>query len=166
VDEDVCWSSLLVRRMTAEEAEQVACWRYKGDWSIYDVPSAQPLIEDLGDYCAVVANQRLIGFCCIGAAARVPGLSENPAVLDVGIGMNPELVGVGHGVAFGQTVLRYLTKRFPDSALRAVVQSWNQRSLRLTQRLGFEDVGDFTVVQGGREVAYRIVVRHQGPARN
>jgi ribosomal-protein-alanine N-acetyltransferase len=96
------------------------------------------------------------------ASARVAGLSEDPAILDVGIGMDPELIGVGHGAAFGQTVLSYLTERYPSS-LRALVQSWNERSLRLTQRLGFEDVGEFTTVQGGREVAYRIVVRYQRP---
>lgn len=152
--------------MTAEEAERVARWHYDGDWSIYDLPSAQPLIDELGDYRAVVAGQRLVGFCCIGAAARVPGVSEDPAILDVGIGLDPELVGVGHGAAFGQTVLSFLTKRYPDSSLRAVVQSWNERSLRLTQRLGFENVGDFTTVQGGREVAYRIVIRHRRPAPN
>lgn len=152
--------------MTAEDAERVASWRYDGGWSVYDLPSAQPLIDDLANYFVVVAGQRLVGFCCIGSAARVPGLREDAALLDVGIGMDPELVGAGHGADFGQMVLRYLVERYPDRPLRAVVQSWNERSLRLTQRLGFEDAGELVTIQGGRAVAYRVVVRIQSPGKN
>lgn len=44
--------------------------------------------------------------------------------------------------------------------LRAVVQSWNERSLRMTRRLGFEDAGgELTVVMRGRRVPYRVVIR-------
>lgn len=141
----------------------MASWGYDGDWSIYDLPSAQPLIDDLANYFAVLAGQRLVGFCCVGSAARVSGLPEDAAILDVGIGMDPELVGAGHGAEFGQMVLRYLVERYPRRSLRAVVQSWNERSLRLTQRLGFNDAGELLTVQGGRAVAYRIVIRSQSP---
>ena len=95
VEVGVPWSNLVVREMTSEEAERVASWRYDGDWSIYDLVSAQPLIDDLADYFVVVARQRLVGFCCIGSAARVPGLPGDAAFLDVGIGMDPALVGRG-----------------------------------------------------------------------
>lgn len=148
--------------MTTEEAEQVASWRYSGDWSVYDLPSAEPLVDELSSYYAVVADETLIGFCCIGEAARVAGLSEDPAILDVGLGMAPELIGLGYGTAFARTVLDYVEGRHPDCLLRAVVQSWNNRSLRVTERLGFEDVGERTTVQGGRPVSYRIVVKHRG----
>jgi [ribosomal protein S18]-alanine N-acetyltransferase len=123
------------------------------------------LIDALSSYCAVVAGEKLIGFCCIGEPARVPGVSEDPAILDVGLGMDPELVGCGDGAAFGRAVLGYLAERHPDGVLRAVVQSWNERSLRLTKRLGFEDVGELAIVQGGRSVSYRIVVRHRSRDR-
>jgi hypothetical protein len=43
-------SNQQVRPMTADEAERVATWRFSGDWSIYDLGSAQPLIDDLASY--------------------------------------------------------------------------------------------------------------------
>jgi ribosomal-protein-alanine N-acetyltransferase len=86
-------------------------------------------------------------------------MTEESATVDIGMGMDPAQVGRGYGAAFGQTVLNYLSESHPSRALRAVVQSWNERSLRLTRRLGFEDAGELTVVQGGRPVAYRVVVK-------
>lgn len=105
--------NLQVRPMTVDEAERVATWRYSGDWSVYDLASAQPLNEDPNSYYAVVAGQKLVGFCCIGEAARVPGMPETPGTLDVGMGMDPTLVGRGHGAAFGRTVLSYLAENTP-----------------------------------------------------
>ena len=63
------WSGLRVRPMTVDEATRVASWRYAGQWSVYDLTSARPLVDDLASYYAVVAGETLIGFCCIGAAA-------------------------------------------------------------------------------------------------
>ena len=145
--------------MTVDEAEQVATWRYSGDGSIYNLESAQSLIDDLSSHYSIVFEDKLIGFCCIGEAARVPGMAEEPATLDLGVGMDPMQVGRGHGAAFGQAVLSFLSQTHPDKALRAVVQSWNERSLQLTRRLGFEDAGELNVVQAGRPVAYRVVVK-------
>lgn len=153
------WFNLRVRPMTVGDAQRVAAWRYSGDWSVYDLRSAQPLIDDLASYRAVVAGKTLTGFCCIGEAARVPGMTAEPVTIDVGMGMDPAAVGGGNGAAFGQAVLSYLSQSYPGQALRAVVQSWNVRSLRLTRRLGFEDLGELTAVQGGQPVAYRIVVK-------
>lgn len=148
-----------VRPMTVDEAEHVATWRYNGDWSIYNLESAQSLINEISGYYSIVFDDNLIGFCCIGDAARVAGMTEEPATLDLGVGMDPKHVGRGHGAAFGEAVLRFLSQTHPTKALRAVVQSWNERSLQLTRRLGFEDAGEFNVVQAGRPVAYRVVVK-------
>jgi L-amino acid N-acyltransferase YncA len=54
----------------------------------------------------------------------------------MGVGMAPARVGQG---------------------LRAVVQQWNARSLRLARALGFAETGTHTCVQGGRDVAYVVL---------
>jgi hypothetical protein len=48
--------------------------RYSGGWSIYNLESAQSLIVDLSNYYSIMFDGNLIGFCCIGEAARVPGI--------------------------------------------------------------------------------------------
>lgn len=145
--------------MSADDAADVAAWRYEGDWSVYDLSTSEPLLSNLSSYYAVVDGDMLIGFSCIGIEARIAGINGDPAILDVGMGMDPRLVGRGNGVRFGQTVLRYLDAHHPGVTLRAVVQSWNERSLRLTRRLGFQDACELITVQGGQPVIYRVVER-------
>jgi [ribosomal protein S18]-alanine N-acetyltransferase len=166
----VSWSNLQVRPFTVEMATEVAGWQYPGAWSVYDLPSARPLFVDLADYCAIVSDQALVGFCCTGNAARVVGMTDDAAIVDVGFGMNPQFLGRGHGAAFGRSVVSHLASTRPGQPLRAVVQAWNQRSLRLLRRLGFDDVGELATVQRQRPVAYRIPMkvkcrcRFRGPA--
>ena len=156
---EVLWREARVRPMTVGEAADVATWRYGGEWSVYDLATPQPILDNLSSYYTVVSGEDLIGFCCIGIEARIAGMKVDPAILDVGMGMNPQLVGRGNGARFGEIVLQYLDDCHPASTLRAAVQAWNERSLRLTRRLGFEDAGELIVVQDGRSVNYRVVQR-------
>lgn len=150
--------TMRVRDLTPADLDDIAGWRYDDRWAVYD--SDGPLDPELG-YWAVVEgsseNERLVGFGCLGEDARVPGLPEADGVLDVGVGMRPDLVGQGRGPEFATTVLDFAHAR-GATRLRAVVQDWNIRSLRLVERLGFvrvgtHDVGDVTFVVVERETA-------------
>jgi ribosomal-protein-alanine N-acetyltransferase len=55
--------------------------------------------------------------------------------------------------------MAFLAREYPGRQLRALVQSWNERSVRLSRRLGFVDVGEFICVQRGRHVGYRVLVK-------
>lgn len=158
-----------VRELTVEDAAEIATWRYAGPWAAYDGRADQPVRAEDG-YVAVCdgpvdgRGDRLVGFACVGAEARVPGLTELPGVVDLGVGMRPDLVGRGLGPVFAGTVIEHVrrTSSVPLGAklrLRVVVQDWNQRSLRLTRRLGFHAVGEHSVVQDGRPVRYLVLER-------
>jgi hypothetical protein len=64
-----------------------------------------------------------------------------------------QIVGAGHGVAFGTAVVNH----YQRDRLRAVVQSWNERSLRLTRSLGFVETGTHVCVQDGAPVTSAVV---------
>ena len=52
----------------------------------------------------------LVGYCCYGLDAQVPGgeyLINMPAVLDIGVGMKPNLTGAGRGHDFVSAILEY-----------------------------------------------------------
>lgn len=151
--------------MTIDEAVDVASWRYSGDWSVYDLSTPQPIIDNLASYRSVASGNEVVGFYCTGVEARVAGMVDVPAILDVGMGMHPELVGRGNGARFGEVVLRDLEARHSGVTLRAVVQSWNERSLTLTHRLGFQPVGKLVVVQDGRKLTYDVLHRSPTPTR-
>ncbi|GAA1656385.1 GNAT family N-acetyltransferase [Actinoplanes couchii] len=147
-------SGLVVRPLTADDARLIAGWRYDGPWRIYD--SRDSFLGN-PDYLAVAGSDGgpLVGFCCSGAEARVAGLPAEDELLDVGVGMDPSLVGQGHGLPFVTTVLNHYCGTSGAQRLRAVVQSWNERSLRLTRSAGFEPVG----VHMAGDVAYTVLIR-------
>ena len=93
----------------------------------------------------------LVGFACFGTDARVPGFAYDDDALDVGVGLRPDLVGRGHGVAFVRAVLEL---RSP-AAYRVTVAAFNARALRLCAALGFREVARFD----GPETAFVVLRR-------
>jgi RimJ/RimL family protein N-acetyltransferase len=152
-----------VRPLERPDAEAITAWRYEGPWGAYDSRPGDGLLSAADGYHAVADKTgALAGFLCLGQEARVPGLAADENIVDIGVGMRPDLVGHGLGTAFGTAVLDYVGGRCGDRPLRAVVQSWNERSLRLTRRLGFRENGTHRCIQDGREISYTVLVR--GPA--
>lgn len=143
--------------LTAEQGEAMAQWRYPGPWAVYDVTGP---IDPAGGFWAVLDEEgQVAGYACFGLEARVPGLDERPGVLDVGVGMRPELTGQGRGAAFAAAVLEHGRSVSGAGRLRAVVQEWNERSRRLLGRLGFEETGTHDV----GDVRYVVTERAAGP---
>jgi len=70
----------------------------------------------------------MIGFCCTGIEARISDMTELPNTVDIGLGMNPALVGRGDGARFGEIALEFL------GAMRPV--RCGQKSVSNCQRLG------------------------------
>jgi ribosomal-protein-alanine N-acetyltransferase len=152
-------ASLVVRPMTAADAEDIATWQYDGPWRTYDMRPAEKVSGEAG-YEAVAdpVNGALVGYICLGPEARVPGVDDEPGIVDVGAGMRPSLVGTGIGTEFGAAVLGHIEAVAGEARLRALVQSWNERSLRLCARLGFRAVGTHICIQDGREVTYIVLM--------
>jgi RimJ/RimL family protein N-acetyltransferase len=152
-------AGLIVRPLTAADAEVIATWQYDGPWRVYDSSPEDRLRAESG-YEAVAdgITGELVGFICVGPEARVPGVEAEPGVVDVGAGLRPDLVGTRVGSDFGATILAHIQAAAGPARLRALVQSWNERSLRLCARLGFRAVGTHTCVQDGKDVTYTVLV--------
>jgi RimJ/RimL family protein N-acetyltransferase len=138
-----------VRPLTPEQGEAMAGWAYPGPWAVYDVTG--PVDPAEGFWAVLDEADDVVGFACFGVEARVPGLDARPGVLDVGVGMRPDLTGRGRGREFASAVLAHGWEVPGTARLRAVVQGWNARSRALLAGLGFtetgtHDVGDVTYV--------------------
>jgi [ribosomal protein S18]-alanine N-acetyltransferase len=153
-------AGMCVRPLERRDAEAIAAWRYQGPWSVYDPrPGDEPLSSTVGYHAVADGAGTLVGFVCIGQEARVPGLPAADGITDIGVGMHPDLVGQGLGAAFGAVALDHVRRVCGDRPLRVVVQSWNERSLRLARRLGFREAGSHACVQNGGEVSYTVLIR-------
>jgi RimJ/RimL family protein N-acetyltransferase len=117
----------------------------EGDEDVEDVEGGAGGAGGAGGNDGGTGRTEVVGYACFGTEARVPGLAERPGVLDVGVGMRPDLTGQGRGRPFAEAVLEHGRELAGASRLRAVVQDWNSRSIRLLEGLGFAATGEHLV---------------------
>ena len=130
-------------------ARQIIHWRYQPPYDLYDL-SENDLLGFLNPeyrfHQVMDEKMDLVGYCCFGLDARVPGGNYEigePTVLDVGVGMHPELVGLGRGAGFLKAILDYGQNQFKPERFRATIAHFNLRSLRTFQGQGFLTTGRF-----------------------
>ena len=107
-------------------------WHYEPPYDFYD-PAADPFDDP----------ERLKYVC--GADGRVEAFWEFIVVSDVvevGIGLRPDLVGRGLGEACMRAQLEYARSQWRPRLFRLYVASWNARAIRLYERLGFRESGE------------------------
>ena len=135
--------------MTREQAEIIITWNYEPPFGVYDLKpeDLNGLLNPEYRYHQVVDKERdLVGYCCYGKDAQVPGgdySSGELEIMDIGVGMRPDLTGQGRGSGFLGAVLNYGTASYSPGTFRATIAGFNQRSLRTFQALGFEIKGGF-----------------------
>jgi [ribosomal protein S18]-alanine N-acetyltransferase len=127
------------RELTVAEAERPLGWRYPGEYATYDAEG--PLGRDLGFFAVEDEDGGLVGYGCVGAEARVPGLEEEIGTVDVGYGMRPDLVGHGLGREFVGAILAHVSEGQPSARLRMSILRWNERSRRVAEAHGFRITG-------------------------
>jgi [ribosomal protein S18]-alanine N-acetyltransferase len=124
-----------LRQLKESDAEAIATWRYPGRYATYDVGE---IVTPERGYWAVAHNADLVGYCCFGHEARVPGAGEEEGVLDVGYGMRPDLMGHGLGRDFVDAIMDFAVGRFSPQRLRLLILDWNDRSRKVAEALGFQ----------------------------
>ncbi len=132
-----------------EFARQIIHWRYQPPYDLYDLTDKDlPVFLNPEYRYHQVQDQKgdLIGYCCFGLDARVPGgiyEVDEPEALDVGIAMHPDLVGKGRGAGFLKAVLAYGLDQFKPGRFRAAVAQFNLRSQRTFLGQGFQITRSF-----------------------
>lgn len=138
-------ANMEIRPLTDADGRSIATWRYPDRYSTYDVGE---VVTAADGFWAVEHDTELIGYCCFGGEARVPGVDEEAGTLDVGYGLRPDMVGQGHGPAFVDAILQFGVDEFAPERLRLLILSWNERSRKVAERLGFTQVGDVESAEG------------------
>jgi RimJ/RimL family protein N-acetyltransferase len=128
------------RELTVDEAERPLGWRYPGRYATYDAEG--PLRPELGFFAVEDDAGDFVGYACVGAEARVPGVEEEAGTVDVGYGMRPDLIGQGRGREFVRAILAHVVAGNPQARLRMSILRWNERSRRVAEAHGFRIIGD------------------------
>jgi RimJ/RimL family protein N-acetyltransferase len=135
--------------LDADSAREVLSWRYDEPYDIYNA-DAQDLEADLAllldprnAHHAITAAGDLLAFCCFGPEAQVPGGEYEAGLLDVGLGVRPDLTGQGHGDTYVRAVLDFAAEEFAPGGYRVTVAEFNERALRVWERACFRRVQRF-----------------------
>jgi len=141
-----------VRPLTDADRAEIETWCYPGDLSVYD-PGAGAAALRAPDHVALASpDGTLLGYGTLGAEARVPGgvYPESAEIVDLGLGMRPELVGRGLGSAALAALAEYAASSRSLSRFRVTVASANARATALVLGAGFEPTLEFERARDGR----------------
>jgi len=119
-------------------ADDVAAWHYEPPWDFYDLAS-DPADEAAMRDPARAAHLRAV----LGENGRLEAFwyfDWHGDVVEVGIGLRPDLTGGGLGESFLRAQLEYASQHWNPVTFRLFVASWNERAIRLYERLGFHEV--------------------------
>lgn len=130
------------RPMTRAYAIEIAKWRYEEPYALNDPDSdgIPAMLDPANAYHAMFSGAgELIGFCCFGRDAQVPGgdYPESEETLDIGAGMWPELTGKGGGNDFVASILEFAREEFSPAIFRVTIATVNERALRVWEQAGF-----------------------------
>ena len=133
-----------IRDLSEDYAVEILNWRYESPYDFYNNEvNPDSMKEMLGDSYFIVLDQynRLNGFFCTGDSAQVPAGRQfgaySESMVDLGIGMKPELTGQGHGTDFFAFVLRYAQDNYEGVPIRLTVAKFNERAIHLYEKFGF-----------------------------
>ena len=122
--------------MVNADIEKMNHWRYPPPYDVYDVtPSAedvQAMLDPLGDTwfsADDAAYGDLAGFFEFGHQGRV---------VEIGLGLRPDLTGRGIGTSFVAAGMAFALSRWKLSAFAVDVLPWNARAMRAYEAAGFE----------------------------
>lgn len=144
---------IVTRKLTDADRESISCWHYGGDLGVYDPRSGAVELRDPDHVALALHDGVLLGYGTLGLEAQVPGgtYAGGQDVLDLGIGLRPDLVGQGHGSDVLRALMKEAQRRFTASRYRVTVASANPRATALVMRLGFTPSHRFQRKRDGRE---------------
>ena len=119
--------------MTPAAFAELATWRYEPPYDFYD-PADDPPVELDRWHIVEGDDGRADAFWYFA--------DPEPGVVEVGIGLRPDLCGRGLGERFLDAQLAYARERWRPHTFRLYVTAWNTRAIRLYERLGFREVGE------------------------
>jgi [ribosomal protein S18]-alanine N-acetyltransferase len=141
----------IIEKMNYDRAKQISEWAYQEPYSIYCMDGSDECINELLDclyYTVTDDKNNIVGYYCFGEAAQVPvgrqfGVYSDNDKTDIGLGINPNLCGKGLGYDFLKNGMSFASDQLSIKEFRLTVAVFNQRAIKVYERLGFRKVASF-----------------------
>jgi [ribosomal protein S18]-alanine N-acetyltransferase len=136
-------------QMDDADAHEISGWRYDPPYDFYDRDADPEDLAELRDperrenvYFSVRDGERLVGFF---------QFEQKDDVVDVGLGLRPDLTGKGLGSEFLRSGLEFAKGRFGPVRFTLSVAAFNDRAVAVYERAGFRRGEGFVHETNGGE---------------
>lgn len=157
---------LHIKQMDYKEAKQISEWSYEDPYSIYSMDGSDDCIDELlnGNYYSASDNENnIIGYYCFGESAQVPAGNQfnvynDKEVMDIGLGINPDLCGKGLGLKFFSNGLEFARNNLSVKDFRLTVAAFNERAIKVYKRAGFKKANSFERVLQSGSIEFGVMI--------
>ncbi|WP_182199535.1 GNAT family N-acetyltransferase [Paraliobacillus salinarum] len=129
-------------KLSQEQADNIAFnWRYEGEFSFYNMTADE---EDLTEFLNPV--QRGDKYFIVTKDSEEVGFfyfEYEGDLIDVGLGIKPELTGCGLGVEFIKAGLDYAISKYNPREITLSVATFNKRAIKVYKKVGFKSIETF-----------------------
>lgn len=129
----------------ARDAREVCSWRYPAPYDIYNEPDWDEVVR-LGWEMADPAARReeFRSLKADGVLAGFVHLHRQADCVMLGMGLRPDLCGLGLGAHAMALALAEAARRYPGVPLRLEVRTFNDRARKCYEKAGFSAVDRYT----------------------
>lgn len=123
--------------MEKDEALEITKWHYESTYSFYDLENDQ---DDLQEFLNLENTPNKSFFSALNENMELAGffeLTHREDCIEVGLGMRPDLTGMGMGLSFVQSGMKFLRTNYPIRKIKLLVLSSNKRAQIVYERAGF-----------------------------
>ncbi|MBZ9687420.1 GNAT family N-acetyltransferase [Clostridium estertheticum] len=126
-------------KLTEIQAKEISNWKYDGDYSIYNLPSWETMLQEKYSLSDDAKRERYISY--VNENSELVGfvhLLDGADSVFFGIGVNPNVCGIGIGKLITKMALIEIQNRVPNKPVVLEVRTWNKRAVCCYKSQGFE----------------------------
>lgn len=132
---------LTAHKLSEEQAKEISNWIYTGEYSIYNLPSWDKMVQENYSLTDNVKRERYIGYINDdGELVGFVNLLDEGDTVFFGIGIKPNYCSKGIGKIITKMALIESQERFPNKPVVLEVRTWNKRAVNCYKSQGFEIV--------------------------
>lgn len=128
---------MITKTMNEQAAKEICSWKYPNEYSVYNMGSWDNVVKQnwaitnelkrQEQFRSIYEKEELIGYF------RFRLIDD---VINIGLGMKPELCGHGNGKEFLTFILN--TKELKDKKIELEVREFNKRAIKSYEQVGFK----------------------------
>ena len=147
-----------IRAFSDADADEVAGWRYPAPYDVYDASQDETFDEEMRDPARWGELDFAVDDADTGELAGFLELTAIGDVVELGLGLRPDLTGHGLGPAYVEAAMDYARDRWHPRTFALDVYPWNERAIRAYERAGFArgEVYERTFPNGNRVTFLRM----------